>query len=137
MHHLPDPTAEFKELARVLSDDGYLILEVANYTHARNRFRHLLNGKRLPHEPVDIRSEKNRRKGEIPFVNHNPKTVAKQLAHAGLKVEKVLSVSNLRSPRLKKLAPHGLMIAVERLLQPTLAKTYFGPSVFFLVKKAS
>lgn len=32
MHHLPDPTPEFDELSRVLSDDGYLILEVANYT---------------------------------------------------------------------------------------------------------
>jgi ubiquinone/menaquinone biosynthesis C-methylase UbiE len=137
MHHLPDPSNEFKELARVLSADGYIILEVANYAHARNRVKHLVKGQQLPHEPVDIRSEENKHENEIPFVNHNPKTVVKQLAHAGLKVEGVLSVSNLRSPGLKKIAPHGLMIAVERVLQPALAKTYFGPSVFFLVRKAS
>lgn len=136
MHHLPDPAASFKEFARVLSDDGVMILEVANYAHGRNRLKHLVRGKRLPSEPVDIRSEENRKKGEVAFVNHNPKTVQKQLAHAGLKVEKVLSVSNLRSPALKKIAPKGVMLVAERILQPTLARTYFGPSVFFLVKKA-
>lgn len=136
MHHLPDPSQEFSELARVLSDDGYLILEVANYAHIRNRVKLLLKGKKVPKEPVDIRSEKNKRKDEIAFVNHNPKTVIKQLSHAGLRVERTLSVSNLRSPSLKKYAPESLMLAVERLMQTTLAKTYFGPSIFFLVKKA-
>jgi ubiquinone/menaquinone biosynthesis C-methylase UbiE len=136
MHHLPDPSAEFKELARVLSPDGYLILELANYAHARNRAKHIIKGQKMPLDPIDIRSAENKREDEIPFVNHNPKTVIKQLAHAGLKVESTLSVSNLRSPALKKIAPQGLMIAVERILQPTLAKTYFGPSVFFLVRKA-
>ncbi len=90
----------------------------------------------MPHDPVDIRSEENKRDEEIPFVNHNPKTVQKQLAHAGLKVEKVLSVSNLRSPSLKKILPKGAMLVAERIMQPALAKTYFGPSVFFLVRKA-
>lgn len=136
MHHLPDPSAEFREIARVLADDGYVILEVANYSHGRNRIKHALKGKKLPTEPVDIRSEKNKREEEIPFVNHNPHTVIKQLAHAGLQVEKVLSVSNLRSPALKKLLPKSLMLLAENIMQPTLAHTYFGPSVFFLVKKA-
>lgn len=135
MHHLPNPAAEFSELARVLSNDGYLILEVANYAHGRNRVKHFVKGKRLPEDPVDIRSEKNKREEEIPFVNHNPKTVIKQLSHAGLKVDKVLSVSNLRSPGLKKVVPQAVMLSLERIMQPTLAKTYFGPSIFFLVRK--
>lgn len=136
MHHLPEPADSFAELARVLTDDGYLILEVANYAHGRNRLKHILKGKKLPAEPVDIRSAQNKKKDEIPFVNHNPKTVVKQLAHAGLKVEKVLSVSNLRSPGLKKVVPKGVMLSAEKVLQTTLARTYFGPSVFLLVKKA-
>jgi len=134
MHHLPDPSSEFAEFARVLSDDGYAIIEVANYTHARNRLKHALKGKKLPLEPVDISSKK--REGEIPFVNHNPDTVIKQLAHAGLKVDRILSVSNLRSPGLKKIMPKRVMLAIEGVLQPTLANSYFGPSVFLLVKKA-
>ena len=136
MHHLPDPSAEFKEIHRVLSDDGLFILEVANYAHIRNRVAHLIKAKRLPTEPVDIRSEKNRTSSEIAFVNHNPKTVIKQLAHAGFKVKRTLSVSNLRSPALKKVVPTSGMLAVEGLLQVPLAKTYFGPSTFFLIQKA-
>ena len=135
MHHLPDPKAEFSEIHRVLSKDGLLILEVANFAHGRNRIKHWLRGKRLPLEPVDIRSEANKRKNEIQFVNHNPKTVIKQLGKAGFIVEEVLSVSNLRSPTLKKIAPRNMMLAAEKFLQPALAKTYFGPSVFFLLKK--
>src|SRR3990167_8038382 len=37
MHHLPDPSTEFKEIHRVLNSSGYFILEVASYSHFRNR----------------------------------------------------------------------------------------------------
>lgn len=137
MHHLPDPSPEFAEIARVLSDDGYAIIEVANYAHARNRLKHFIKGKTIPTKPVDIRSAANKRAEEIPFVNHNPKTVIRQFEHAGLQVEKVLSVSNLRSPGLKRHVPMGAMLAVEKVLQRPLSPLYFGPSVFFLVSKAS
>lgn len=136
MHHLPDPGPEFKEISRILSDDGIFLLEVANYTHARNRVRHLLKGKRMPLEPVDIRSVENKRDDEVPFVNHNPKKVSKQLAHAGFKIEKTLSVSNLRSTTLKRYVPKSTMLKAERVMQTTLSRSYFGPSAFFLIKKA-
>lgn len=135
-HHIPDPAAEFKEIARVLSDDGYFVMEFANYTHFRNRIKYLLKGKRFPTKPVDIRSAQNRNESELPFVNHNPKTIIKQLAHAGLRVETVLSVSNLRSPALKRVVPKGAMLTAESLMQRSLANMYFGPSVFFLIRKA-
>lgn len=135
MHHLPDPTAEFNEIARVLSPDGCAIVEVANYIHIRNRMKHVLRGERMPVKPVDIRSEQNRREEEIAFVNHNPYTVVRQLAHAGLKVDETLSVSNLRSTTLKKHVPRGLMLAFEKAMQRPLSNIYFGPSIFFLVRK--
>jgi len=135
MHHLPDPSKEFSQIHDALSEDGYFVLELANYAHARNRIKHLIKGKRLPEEPVDIRSEQNRREEEIAFVNHNPKTVIKQLDAAGFKVERILSVSNLRSPGLKKIVPRTIMLSIERVMQPTFARTYFGPSIFFLLKK--
>lgn len=136
MHHLPDPSSEFKEIARVLADDGYAIIEVANYIHARNRLRHILKLQKLPVKPVDIRSAANQRKNEIPFVNHNPHTVIRQLQHAGLEVTETLSVSNLRSPGLKKIMPRGMMLSAERVMQRPLASLYFGPSTFFLVRKS-
>jgi ubiquinone/menaquinone biosynthesis C-methylase UbiE len=137
MHHLPDPSTEFEEIARVLSDDGIAIIEVANYAHMLNRMRHMAKLQRLPVKPVDIRSKENRHEDEIPFVNHNPSTVVRQLAHAGLEVESTLSVSNLRSVRLKRLMPREVMLGAERALQRPLASVYFGPSIFFLVRKKS
>jgi len=137
MHHLPDPAPEFQEIGRVLSPDGYAIIEVANYLHIRNRLKHLSRHERMPVKPVDIRSAANRRDDEIPFVNHNPYTVIRQLEHAGLRIEATLSVSNLRSVRLKKLVPREVMLGAERVLQRPLASIYFGPSIFFLVRKAS
>jgi ubiquinone/menaquinone biosynthesis C-methylase UbiE len=137
MHHLPEPSVEFGEIARVLTDDGFAIIEVANYLHIRNRVKHLLKGERMPVKPVDIRSKQNQRAEEISFVNHNPHTVIRQLEHAGLRVEATLSVSNLRSTRLKQIVPHKLLIGAEHLLQRPLASSYFGPSIFFLVSKAN
>ncbi|HET7059975.1 MAG TPA: class I SAM-dependent methyltransferase [Candidatus Saccharimonadales bacterium] len=136
MHHLPDPSAEFDEIARVLSPDGIAIIEVANYLHMRNRLKHLARREHMPVKPVDIRSETNKRAEEIPFVNHNPYTVLRQLEHAGLHAGAVLSVSNLRSVRLKKMMPRQVMIGAEHVLQRPLAWVYFGPSIFLLVRKA-
>ncbi len=135
MHHLPDPTKELSEIHRVLSNDGVFVLELANYAHARNRLKHLLKRKPLPTKPVDIRSEENKREEEIAFVNHNPKTVIRQLDKTGFRVEKILSVSNLRSPGLKKILPRPIMLSAERILQSPFSRMYFGPSVFFLLKK--
>ena len=135
MHHLPDPSAEFSEIARVLSPNGCAIIEVANYLHIRNRVKHLVRRERMPVKPVDIRSEANRRDDEIAFVNHNPYTVIRQLEHAGLTTVRALSVSNLRSPRLKQVVPKSVMLSVEKMLQRPLSGVFFGPSVFLLVCK--
>lgn len=135
MHHLPDPATEFGEIARVLSPDGIAIIEVANYAHMRNRLKHLARRQQMPVKPVDIRSPSNKRDDEIPFVNHNPNTVLRQLEQAGLHASAVLSVSNLRSVRLKKLLPRSVMLGAEHVLQRPLAGIYFGPSIFFLVRK--
>jgi SAM-dependent methyltransferase len=135
LHHLPDPSSEFDEIARVLVPGGCAIIEVANYVHIRNRVRHLVRGERLPVDPVDIRSPHNRRSDTVPFVNHNPHTVARQLRDAGIGVDVALSVSNLRIPGVKKVLPRAVMLAVERMLQKPLAPIFFGPSIFFLARK--
>lgn len=135
MHHLPDPLPEFKEIYRVLTRDGWFILEIANYAHFRNRIKHVMKSKPLPVDPVDIRSEQNKRAEEIAFVNHNPQTVIRQLDSVGFSVERILSVSNLRSTTLKKYVPRPLMVGLEKIMQPTLAMTFFGPSTFLLLKK--
>jgi len=136
MHHLPNPNPEFRELHRILSTDGYLVLEIANSAHFLNKIRSIVKFRKISDDPIDIRTRGNRNSETVPFVNHNPKTVIKELAHNGFKVEKILSVSNLRNPAIKKLVPTSVLLSVEKVSQPLLAKSFFGPSIFLLVKKA-
>ena len=135
LHHLPDPTPEFAEIARVLKPGGTFLLEFANDAHFLNRIRYGLRGKTVPKTPVDIRSLQNRKAGEIPFVNHHPKTIIKLLNDAGFELEATLSGSNLRSPTLKKVLGKRPLLAAEKVLQPLLAPLYFGPSVWLRLRK--
>ena len=54
---------------------------------------------------------------------------------AGFELEAVLSGSNLRSPRLKKLLGRSTLVMLEKILQPALAPLYFGPSVWLRLRK--
>jgi SAM-dependent methyltransferase len=135
LHHLPDPMPEFREIARVLKPGGTFLLEFANDAHFLNRVRYGLRGKRVPKVPVDIRSQAAKDKGEIPFVNHHPRTVIKQLQAAGFEVEATLSGSNMRSPTLKRVLGKKPLLVVEKVMQPLLAPVYFGPSIWLRLKK--
>jgi SAM-dependent methyltransferase len=135
IHHLPNPVPAFEEIHRVLSKDGYFLIEFANYANFKNRVKHATKFQKMPVDPIDIRSAENKRDDEIPFVNHNPKTVKKQLAQTGFKLEKTLSVSNFRSPTLKKFLPKSMLVKLEKASQQPLAKSYFGPSTVFLLRK--
>src|SRR5208282_6217159 len=101
-HHLENPASEFSEIYRVLEKGGLAVIEVANFSHFRNRIKYILKGKKLPNGPTPIGQFSNSGKHAVPFYNHNPHTIRKQLEGCGLKVVKTLSVSNLRSQHLKK-----------------------------------
>ena len=135
MHHIPEPSAEFAEIARVLKPGGTALIEVANYGHFKNRRRYKKEGKPLPTEPVSIRTAPADQPDAIAFVNHNVDTVVGQLSAAGLTLVDKLSVSNLRSERLKKMLPKGLMLAAEKAAQRRLASSNFGPSIFLELRR--
>jgi SAM-dependent methyltransferase len=135
LHHIPDPQAEFDEIARVLQHDGTFVLEFANSANALRRLRLLAQGKGVPPEPISLRTKLPASDAEIPFVNHNPKTVLAQLERSGFVLERKLSGSNVRSPRLKKLLHERALLRVERITQPTLAPLWFGPSIWLRLRK--
>lgn len=137
MHHLPNPSKTFKELHRVLSDDGLLVLEVANSKNFKSRIKRLGKGSRTPLEPVDIKTNSTTDVDlESPFVNHNPTRIREQLRSAGFEQLSTRSVSNFRSPTLKKILPRSVLIGLERATQATLAPIEFGPSLFILLRKS-
>jgi ubiquinone/menaquinone biosynthesis C-methylase UbiE len=130
MHHLPEPAAVLAEISRILRPGGYAMIEVANSAHAVNRIRHAIQRKQIPVTAMETGS-----RGAIPFVNHHPETVARQFEDAGLHVRRQLSVSNLRHPAIKKVLPEAALLAVERVAQERIARSYFGPSLFYLLQK--
>jgi SAM-dependent methyltransferase len=135
MHHLPDPLPVFAELHRLLEPNGLLVLEFANSLHFKARIRSFLSGHPILLTPVERRSAANIRRHTIPFVNHHPFTVKKQLAKAGFIVTRTYSVSNFRSPFLKRILPLKILLTLEVWAQRALAPLYFGPSIFMVAKR--
>lgn len=135
MHHLPDPVSSLKELNRILKPGGVLVLEFANSLHFKARITSFFNGQPILPSPLDRRSSLSIRRHSIAFVNHHPATVFKLLLRSGFSIDQYLSVSNLRSPFFKKYLPQKLLLSLENILQTSLARFFFGPSIFILAHK--
>jgi len=137
-HHLPDLVPSFREINRILEKNGFLILEIANKIHFLARARAISHGnfsfvKDL--SPLERRSEINIKEDSIAFINHHPQKVMEDLKDTGFLVREILSVSNFRSPIIKKIIPEKILLSLEKAWQKPLAKSYFGPSIFILAQK--
>lgn len=136
LHHLQDPTKVIQEINRIIEVGGYLILEIPNKLHFKNRLMTMLGRvqeKLDQHDPISV-SVNNK---EVTFVNHHPKTIIDLLKSNGFEILEVLSVSNFRSPFLKKILPNSFLIFLEKLCQKPLGRFWFGPSLYFLARKVS
>lgn len=140
LHHIKDPTPSFKEINRILKDDGFFILEFANKVHFISKLYGFFTGKwksLRDLEPIDRRSKKSIEENKITFVNHHPQKISSNLEKCGFSVIDILSVSNLRCKFLKKLVPKKILLFFENILQEKFSNIFFGPSIFVLAQKAN
>lgn len=133
-HYIDNPERAFLEVRRVLRSGGHLIIEIPNKRHFKARaraFLHRSQREKLRNSfPINISTNK-----ETMFLNHDPMAIAKELTKQGFTIVTTLSVSNFRSSAAKHIVPSRALIILEFFAQRLLSPFYFGPSIYFLVKK--
>ncbi len=124
IHHAADAPAVLRGVGRILAPGGSFVLEFANKRHLKAILRYLVRRQEwspFDREPVEF--------VELNFDFH-PTWMQEQLVEAGLRVRKLRTVSHFRLDQLKRAVPTGLLVALDRLLQPTGALWQLTPSVF-------
>ena len=134
-HHINNTKRVIKEMHRVLELRGYVLLEILNKLHFKNRVVSFFRKNSDFHSESKISIAINNQ--DVIFLNHNPKLIKRQLESHGFQVVETLSVSNLRLSFFKKFVPLPVLIHIEKIVQKPLALFWFGPSIYFLAKKVS
>jgi len=138
IHHLPQINPAFKEINRILKPGGFFLLEYANKIHLKARIKAALKGDfhfSQKKETIDRRSASNKNPKSIAFLNYHPQVIARELKKNGFEIISKRSVSNFRSPLLKKIIPLKMLLWGEKIAQTLLAPFNFGPSMFILARK--
>ncbi len=124
IHHVQAVPAALEQVQAVLTPGGRFILEFANKRHLKAIGRWLLRRQSwnpfLP-EPYEF----------VPLnYDFHPRWMADRLREAGLTIEARRTVSHFRLPFLKRRVPLPLLVAMDRLVQPTGRWWQLSPSVF-------
>jgi ubiquinone/menaquinone biosynthesis C-methylase UbiE len=138
IHHMNGLDDAFSQVAYLLKKGGYFVLEFPNKAHMKAVIHDVFKGNLmaiLDIFPKDLRSVRAKRLKSIPFTNYHPEAVIESLKSHGFKIVSIRSVSNFRFPLVKKILPQKLLLNLESRLQKSLAKLFFGPSIFILAKK--
>jgi ubiquinone/menaquinone biosynthesis C-methylase UbiE len=138
VHHVEEIDELIENICRVLKDKGYLILEFANKKHLKATILQILKGNfTFPIDifPSDKRSPRSIKRNTLPFLNYHPDEIKRKLIECDFRIVETRSVSNIRSPFLKKYFSTEFLISLERVLQVPLSYLNFGPSVFILAQK--
>ena len=125
LHHLSETAPAMAEIQRVLAKEATFILEYANKRNIKAILRWL--ARKQDWNPFT--------KEQVEFVKLNydnhPHTVKALLESHGFRIERALSVSNLRIAALKN-NPKNLawMLQAENVMQELFAGVKLSPSVF-------
>ena len=124
IHHAADAPAVLLGVAQILAPGGTFVLEFASKRNLKAILRYSLRRQDwspFDWEPVEF--------VELNFDFH-PAWMRERLADVGLQVRELHTVSHFRLGLFKRLVPTGLLVALDRLLQPTGALWQLSPSVF-------
>jgi SAM-dependent methyltransferase len=133
-HHLENLETMIKEVQRILKPHGFFIMEYANKKHLKNFleafFKHDWQDF-ADHGPEKIKT----RPVSFPFFNYHPNQIRTLLLSRDFAILKRLSVSNFRSPVIKKVLPVKLLLFLEKIISPIASYYRWGPSIFVLAQK--
>jgi ubiquinone/menaquinone biosynthesis C-methylase UbiE len=138
LHHVENLEKSFSIIRKLCKKNGYFILEFANKRHLKAVIQEAAHGNFTFLVDVftkDVATRKRKKKSYLPFKNFHPDLILYTLKRFGFTVVDVRSVSNIRSPFLKKFLPLEFLLFLENILQKPLAKFFVGPSIFILAKK--
>ncbi|MBQ6147652.1 class I SAM-dependent methyltransferase [Candidatus Saccharibacteria bacterium] len=129
-HHFKDMKTVISELYRVLEPGGIAVIEVANKKTLPRIFRYWT-------KKTDVNPFKKSQSylKDLNMYNYHPKYIENLFKKQGFKIKKVLSVSNFRSAKLKKLFGTKNLIKLEKSAQTLLAPVRFAPSIYYQLEK--
>lgn len=132
-HHFKDMKKVMKELARILEPGGVAVIEVANKKTLPRMVRYLTGKTKI--SPFDRKVANLKEIDPDGFYNYHPKYIEEIFRKAGFRIEKVLSVSNFRNARMKKMFGTKKLVKMEDKVQGVLAPVRFAPSIYYKLVK--
>ncbi|MFO7929053.1 MAG: methyltransferase domain-containing protein [Candidatus Humimicrobiaceae bacterium] len=128
VHHINNVEKYFNEISRIIKSGGTIILEFANKRNTKNILRTLVG--RMDTSAFNLEPSQV---GET-ILNYHPEYIYNFLKEREFGVEKVISVSNLRLPIIKKIVSHKILVFFENIFQYLFSFLSLGPSIFLKAK---
>ena len=134
-HHFKDIKKVVKELNRILKPGGTAVIEVANKRTLPKMFRYWF--KKSDVNPFDKKPSNLKDISKNGFYNYHPKYIEEVFRKNDFEIVEVLSVSNFRSTRLKKMFKTKTLVKMEKKAQKILAPVRFAPSIYYKLVKTT
>lgn len=132
-HHFKEMQKVSDELYRILKPGGIAVIEVANKKTLPKMVRHWTKKSEINPFSRDVAHLKDL--NSDGFYNYHPKYIEEVFQKSGFKIKKVLSVSNFRSAKLKKVFGTKNLVRMEKVAQKALAPIRFAPSIYYKLEK--
>ena len=141
-HHFADMQKVSDQLFRILRPGGVAVIEVANKRTLPKIFRYWTKKSDINPFTLEPACLKDLNADGFynyhpadGFYNYHPKYMEMIFRQSGFQIEKVLSVSNFRSAKLKKAFGTKNLVRLEKVAQGALAPIRFAPSIYYRLRK--